>query len=150
MFRRLTMLFVFGLALSLMLVACGDEAAPVPTYTGSTSITAPDSLKSQFTGSFQGIKNATLESFKTGDELTKVKSGFETSFKNGGWKDGLSKYAKADDLKTIESAGMFVLAYEKGNKGAVIMGMPGTVANAVGFTGIKDNETVYVVMSGNE
>jgi ABC-type uncharacterized transport system auxiliary subunit len=137
--------------LPLFLVACGDEAAPVPTYTGSTSVTVPDTVKTQFSSAIQGIKNATVEAYKTSDATDKVKTSFDNSFKSGGWEDKTGSFLKDSDAQTFKQLGMFIVGYQKGNKGAVVMGFPGgTVASALGFTGIADNETGYLVISGND
>ncbi|MDB5079903.1 MAG: hypothetical protein JWP00_1827 [Chloroflexi bacterium] len=150
MTKRLPLMIVFAVLLSLVLVACGDEAAPVPTYTGATSLATPDSFKSQMTTSMKDVKNASVESFKTSDDLTKVKSGFESSFKGAGWSDQTAKYSSGSDLKPLTDAGVFFVGYQKGNKAAVIMGIPGPIAKAMGYTGVSDTENAYLVISGNE
>ncbi len=151
MIRRVAPLFFIIMLVSLMLVACGDEAAPVPTYTGATSIKVPDTVKTQFGSAIQGMKNASFEAYKTTDKPDAVKSSFQNSFKGGGWEDKTSSFLKADDAKAIEQTGMFIVGYQKGNKGAVILGFPGgLVSNALGFDGIPDSESGYIVISGND
>jgi ABC-type uncharacterized transport system auxiliary subunit len=151
MVRRVVPIFVVGMLLSLVLVACGDEAAPVPTYTGATSITVPDSVKTQFGTAIQSIKNASFEAYKTSDKPEQVKTGFANNFKSAGWTDKTGDFLKPDDAQTIQQTGMFVIGYQKGNKGAVVLGFPGgTIASALGFTGISDSESGFIVISGND
>jgi hypothetical protein len=148
--KRLPLVIVIAVLLSLALVACGDEAASVPAYTGATSITVPDSVKSQFTASMKDIKNTSVEAYKTTDDIPKVKSGFEGNFKSAGWSDQTAKYAGGTDLKPLTDAGMFIIGYQKGNKGAVIFGVPSALAGPVGFSGLNAGENVYMVISGND
>ncbi len=150
MFRRLTPLFVMMMLLSVALVACGDSNATVPTYPGATSITVPDSIKTQFGSSVKDLKNTKYEAFKTTDSADKVKASFLDSFKKDGWEDKVSKSLKPEDVKQIESVGMFVLGYQKGSKGAVVMGIPGSISGALGFSGVAANESAYFVISGDE
>lgn len=151
MIKRLPYLLVFVVLLSLVLVACGDETAPVPTYPGATSIPVPDAVKTQFASSLSQFNNGTIEAYKTTDDLSKVKSGFDSNYKSAGWDDKTSTYVSASDSTTIQSAGMVIVAYQKGNKAAVNVGMPNAIATAPssGFTGLNGNENVFLVISGN-
>lgn len=149
MTKRLPFLLVFAVLLSLVLVACGDETAPVPAYSGGSSITVPDTVKSQFSGSVSQFNNGTVEAYKTTDDIPKVKSGFESNFKGAGWEDKTSTYSAGQDLSSLTAAGMFVIGYQKGNKAAVIFGVPNALAAPLGFTGLNSGENVYMVISGN-
>src|SRR4051812_36340662 len=120
MTKRFPLLLVCAVLLSLVLVACGDETAPVPAYSGGSSITVPDSVKSQFSSSVNQFNNGTVEAYKTTDDIPKVKSGFESNFKSAGWDDKTSTYSGGTDLSQLTSLGMFVIGYQKGNKAAVI------------------------------
>lgn len=151
MFRRVVPFFVAAMLLSLVLVACGDEAAPVPSLTGSTSITVPETVKTQFASTVKGLKNPTFEAYKNSGNVATVKTNFTDNFSKNGWEDKAKSYLSDSDAKTIEQVGMFVLGYQKGNKGAVIMGFPGgPVAEALGFKDISSTESGYIVISGNQ
>ncbi len=149
MTKRLSFLFIFALLLSLVLVACGDETALVPAYSGANSVTVPEIVKTQFAASVNQFNNGTVEAYKTTDDIAKVKSGFESNFKSGGWEDKTSTYAGGTDLKPLQDAGMFIIAYQKGNKAAVIFGVPNAMSAPMGFTSLNANENVYMVISGN-
>lgn len=147
--KRLACLLVIATLLSLALVACGDETAPVPTYPGATSITLTDSVKSQFSAGLANVKNASVDAFKSSDDLAKIKSAFETNFKNAGWSDVASQISSQAGVKAITDAGGFVIAYAKGNKSASVLGVPSQYAEGSGFTGVNANENPFVVISGN-
>jgi hypothetical protein len=153
MFKRFLPVLAVLLLLSAALVACGDETAAVPTYTGATSVTVPSSFSSQISAGLQSskLKNAKIEAYKTSDEASKVKSGLVDGFSKGGWNDatGTLLGSGGDSLKAFDGVGGFILGYEKGNKAAAIMGFPGQLASAVGFTDVGDKDIVYLVMSGN-
>ncbi len=150
MFRRIIPVFMVTLLLSVMLVACGDEAAPVPTYTGATSIPVADSIKTQMGSSLASVKNATVDAFKTSDTPDKVKAGFDSSFKGSNWTNQAITGMSADTTKQLETVGAFVVGYKKGNKSAAVIGFPGgPIAQAIGFPDVADG-TVYIVISGNE
>jgi ABC-type uncharacterized transport system auxiliary subunit len=150
MFRRLAPLFLIAILLTAFLSACGDEKTPVPSYAGATTVTVPDQLKSSFTSSVKDIKNAQIEAYKTTDSTDKVKGFFTDSFSKGGWTDKTSQFLKPEDAKSFEQLGAFIVGYDKGNKGAVIMGFPGSVSSMMGFSGVSDQETIYMVISGND
>jgi ABC-type uncharacterized transport system auxiliary subunit len=147
--KRLAFLLVLAALLSLVLVACGDETAPVPTYPGATSITLPDSIKSQFTATLANYKNTAADGFKTTDDLAKVKSSFQSSFKSAGWDDVSDKLASQAGAKAITDAGGFIIGFTKGNKGANVIAVPNAYAEGSGFTGINAGENPYIVISGN-
>lgn len=150
MFRRLAPLFVIALLLTAVLAACGDETASVPSYAGATSVTVPDSVKTQFASAAKDLKNTKYEAFSSDEDTGKVKTFFQDSFKKDSWDDKVSTLIKDSDAKTFEQLGMFVLGYQKGNKGAIVMGFPGSLSSAMGFTGAEAKKTVYMVISGNE
>jgi hypothetical protein len=150
MFKRLAILVVFLAALSLVLVACGDETAPVPAYSGATAVTLSDSVKSQMSGSLTQIKNPTVEGFKTTDDVNKIKSTYDSSFKSAGWDDKSAEFADDDSIKQLTGLGMVVLGYQKGNKAAIVMALPNTFAEALGFSGLDKTENAIMVISGNQ
>src|SRR5947199_9553650 len=84
MFRRIIPVFAIALVLSLVLAACGEEAT-VPSYSGATSLTVPDTLKTQFRASVKDAKNIKLDAYKTGDETGKAKAFFTDNFKQNDW-----------------------------------------------------------------
>jgi hypothetical protein len=150
MIKRLAILVVFLAAFSLVLVACGDETASVPAYNGATAVTLSDSVKSQMSGSLTQIKNATVEGFKTTDDVNKIKSTFDSNFKSAGWDDKSSEFAGDDSIKQLTGMGMVVLGYQKGNKAAIVMALPNTFAEALGFSGLDKTENAIMVISGNQ
>lgn len=147
MYKRIVPVVILSLMLSLMLVACGGDAT-VPSYSGATSVTISDQIKSQFTSNVSGVKNAKLEAFKTSDDSTKVKSYFTDNFSKNGWND------KSGDLqdaaKSIEQLKGFMIGYEKDNKAAVILGLPGSTGSAIGVTGAAATDTIYMVITGEK
>ncbi len=154
MTKRLLPILAMTLLLSVMLVACGDETATVPTYSGASTVAIPSSIQSQFQAGLkdQKFKNAKFEAYKTADASDKVKSSLSDGFSKGGWtnKDSdVKTQLGADNVKVIEQAGGFFLGYEKGNKAALIMGFPGIIAGPLGFTDVTDKEVLYMVISGN-
>jgi ABC-type uncharacterized transport system auxiliary subunit len=154
MFKRFLPALAALLVVSVMLVACGDETAAVPTYTGATSVTVPTDFSTQISSGLQSskLKNAKIEAYKTSDDATKVKSGLVDGFSKGGWNDATSTLLGAsggDALKAFDQTGGFILGYETGNKAAAVMAFPGQLASAVGFQDVGDKDVVYLVMSGN-
>ncbi len=154
MFKRFLPGLVVALLLSTLLVACGDETATVPTYTGASTVTVPDDFSKSITSGLKDgkLKNPKVEAFKSTDAASKVKSGLTDGFSKGGWSDKTSDLTKelgGDNLKVFEQAGGFVLGYEKGNKAAAVLGFPGAIASGIGFKDIGANDTVYMVLSGN-
>ena len=147
MYKRIVPLVMLSLMLSLMLVACGGEAV-VPTYSGGTAVTLSDQTKNQFTSSLQGTKNAKLEAYKTSDDPAKVKSFFTDGFSKNGWND------KSGDIKdaaqSLEQLKGFMIGYEKDNKAAVVLGLPGSTGSAFGITGANPTDTIYMVITGDK
>lgn len=150
MFKRLAILAVFFGALSLLLAACGDETAPVPGYSGATAVTISDTVKTQMTGSLPQIKNPTVEGFKTTDDVTTIKSTYDSNFKSAGWDDKSSEFAGDESIKQMTGLGMVVLGYQKGNKAAIVMAFPSKFATALGFSDLGTNENAIMVISGNQ
>jgi hypothetical protein len=148
--NRLAILFVLSGLLSLFLVACGDETAAVPTYGGATAVTLSDTVKSQMSGSLTQVKNPIVEGYKTTDDLAKIKSTFDSSFKSAGWDDKSSEFSGDGSIKQLTDLGVFVLGYQKGNKAAIVMGFPNSFAGPLGFTGLGANENAFMVISGNQ
>ena len=153
MFKRFLPALAVLLVLSVALVACGDETAAVPTYSGATTVTVPTDFSTQISSGLNNskLKNAKIEAYKTADEAAKVKSGLADGFSKGGWNDATSTLlgSGGDSLKVFEQSGGFILGYEKGNKAAAVMAFPGQIASAIGFTGVGAQDVVYLVMSGN-
>jgi len=148
--KRLAILLAISGLLSLFLVACGDETAAVPGYSGATAVTLSDSVKSQMSGSLSQIKNPTIEGFKTTDDTSKIKSTYDSSFKSAGWDDKGSEFTGNDTIKQLTDLGVIVLGYQKGNKAAIIMAFPNAFAAPLGFTGLNTNENAIMVISGNQ
>ncbi len=146
--KRIVSLFIMALLTSVLLVACGGDAT-VPTYTGGTSVTMPDALKTQFTSGIKDVKNAKVEAYKTGDDTNKVKSFFTDNFSKNGWDDKTSEMG-ADAAKSLDQLKGFVVGYQKDNKAAIIMGLPGSAASLIGFTGVTDKDTLYMVFTGEK
>ena len=154
MFKRFLPALAVLLVLSVALVACGDETAAVPTYSGATTVTVPTDFSNQISSGLNSgkLKNAKIEAYKTADEAAKLKSGLSDGFTKGGWNDATKTLLGAsggDSLKVFEQSGGFILGYEKGNKAAAVMAFPGQIASAIGFTGVGAQDVVYLVMSGN-
>jgi len=154
MFKRSLPALATLLVVSVMLVACGDETAAVPTYTGATNVNVPNDFSTQISSSLQSnkLKNAKIEAFKTSDDTTKIKSDLVNGFNKGGWNDATSTLLGAssgDVFKTFDQTGGFILGYEKGNKAAAVMAFPGQLASGIGFKDVGDKDVVYLVMSGN-
>ena len=150
MFKRLAVLVVFLAARSLVLVACGDETASVPAYSGATAVTLSDSVKSKMSDSLAQIKNPTVEGFKTTDDVNKIKSTYDSNFKSAGWDDKSSEFGSEASIKQLTDLGLVVLGYQKGNKAAIVMAFPNTYAGALGFSGLGTNENAILVISGNQ
>jgi ABC-type uncharacterized transport system auxiliary subunit len=150
MFRRFGVLVVVAVMLTFVLSACGDEKAEIPTYSGATAVTVPDSFKSQF--STTGVKNGNVAAYKSADDATKVKSGLSDGFKKNGWDDKTSDLTASmgDSLKQIEAIGAFAIGFQKGSKAAAVIGLPGTVAEPLGLTGVGEKDTVYLIISGDK
>lgn len=150
MFRRFGILIVVAMMLTFVLAACGDEKAEVPTYSGASSITVPDSLKAQF--STTGVKNGSVTAYKSADDGAKVKSGLTDGFKKNGWDDKTSSLTASmgDSLKQMEAIGAFAIGFEKGSKAAAVIGLPGSVGGALGLTGVGEKDTVYLIISGDK
>ncbi len=155
MFRRFAPVLVIVMVLSLALVACGDEKAAtnpdaIPSYTGATTVTVPAVLKTQIdTGIKDQVKSAKYDFFKTADTGTKVKTFFSDNLAKNGWKD-MTGALKMDDLKQMEAMGVFALGYEKGTKAVAIVGFPGTLSALMGLDGVGENDTLYMVISGEK
>jgi hypothetical protein len=154
MFKRGLPVFAALLVLSVALVACGDETAAVPTYTGATSVTVPSDFSTQLSSNLQSskLKNAKIEAFKTVDDASKVRASLTDGFSKGGWNDATSALLGGtgdDSLKVFDRTGGFILGYEKGNKATAIMAFPGQIALGMGFKDVGDKDVVYLVMSGN-
>jgi hypothetical protein len=151
--KRILPFLAMFMLLGLVLTACGDEKAEVPTYSGATAVTVPDSVKSQFTNTGNDkIRNPKVEAFKTADSVDKIKTGIASGFSKGGWSDKLNSLGanERDSLKTIESIGASVLYYEKGNKGAIVMILPGTIAPGLQIQGVSASENLIMSISGND
>jgi hypothetical protein len=147
--KRLVILLVLATLLSLTLVACGDDApATVPAYPGATSITLADSVRSQFTTGLASVKNPTVDGFKTSDDIAKIKSTFDSSFKSNGWNDVSSQLTSQPNAKAINDAGGFVIGYSKGSKSATVMAIPNAYTEGSGITGLNANENAFIVVSG--
>lgn len=144
MFRRSLALLFLVLALSSLLVACGD--AVVPTYSNATAVALPDSFKTMsdaFSGTFN---NATITTYKTTDDVNTVKTNLDSGFKNNGWSS--TSNASDDSKLTAYGAGAFVTGYQKDDSGAIVLGLPGSdTTRAVGFD-VQNGQTVYMVISG--
>lgn len=148
--KRLVILLVISALLSLFLVACGDENAPVPTYNGATAVTLPDTVKSQMSSSLTQVKSPTIEGYKTTDDVAKIKSTFDSNFKSAGWDDKGSEFGSNDSIKQLTDLGVVVLGYQKGNKGAIILAFPNSFAAPLGFTGLNADENAIMVISGTQ
>src|SRR6476620_11078781 len=121
MFKRFLPLVGLSLLLSVTLAACGNDAPPsIPSYNGATSVTIPETIRTQFTGSVKDVKDVKLEAYRTSDGLPAVKTYFSDRYKNDGWTDKTSDLTKDGSLKDAESLGLFVLGYEKGSSAAVV------------------------------
>jgi hypothetical protein len=151
MFRRAGLLMVLVLVMSVFLAACGDETATIPTYSGASAVTLPDTIKSQFTASAGSVKNPKVEAFKSSDEAAKIKSGLVDGFKKNGWTDKTDEAMKSagDSFKQLEGMGAFVIGFEKGSSAAVVMGLPGSLAGALSISGVEQKDTLYMVFSGS-
>jgi ABC-type uncharacterized transport system auxiliary subunit len=147
--KRLACLLVIATLLSLFLAACGDEEAAVPTYPGATSITLADSVRTQFTTGLANVKNASVNGFKTSDDIARIKSTFDSNFKSAGWSDVSSQLANQPNVKAFNDAGGFVVGYSKGNKSATVMAVPNQYAEGSGISGLNANENAFIVVSGN-
>lgn len=151
--KRILPFLAMFMLLGLVLTACGDEKAEVPTYSGATALTVPDSVKSQFTSAgTDKIRNPKVDAFKTTDSVDKIKADMASAFSKAGWSDKLNSLEAKDrdSLKTLETAGAAVLYYEKGNKGAVVMVLPGMIGGALGLTGVGASDNVIMSISGND
>jgi hypothetical protein len=150
MSKRFLLLLVTALLLSSGLVACGDETAPVPTYSGATSLTVPDVVAKQF--NLKTAKSTTVAVYKTTDKADKVKAALIDGFNKGGWTDKSADMRKdigEETIKNFELDKGFMLGYQKGNKQAVIMAFSGLLAEDLTITGAAETDTVYLVLSGN-
>lgn len=143
-----------ALMLSVMLVACGDDAstATIPSYTGATTLTLPDAAKTSFGSSLKDAKNVKIDAYKTSDDSAKVKSFFADNLSKGGWADKSGDISKdsGDSIKSFESLGGFILGYEKGGRQVAVLGMPNVAAGPLGFTDVGPNDTLYLVISGDK
>ena len=147
--HRLAFLLVLATLFSLFLTACGDEPVTIPTYPGATSITLADSVRTQFSGGLANVKNPTVDGFKTTDDIAKIKSTFDSSFKSAGWEDVSSQLASQPSVKAINDAGGFVIGYSKSGKSASILAIPSAYTEGSGITGLNANENAFIVVSGN-
>lgn len=141
--RSLSLLFIV-LALSSLLVACGD--AVIPTYANATATTLPDSFK-QVTDAFgSGFSNPQVSVYKTSDSPDTVRTTLDNSFKSNGW----TAASNADNSKLASyGQGAFAAGYGNGDTGAIVVGLPGSdVTRAVGFTDVQDGQTVFMIISG--
>jgi hypothetical protein len=151
--KRILPFLAMFMLLGLVLTACGDEKAEVPTYSGATAVTVPDSVKSQFTSTGSDkIRNPKVDAYKTTDSVDKIKSSMASSFSSGGWTDKMSSLAgtQASSLKQLESVGASVLYYEKGNNGAIVMILPGMIAPGLQIQGVSASENLIMSISGND
>lgn len=146
---RLTGLIIIPILLTIFLAACGDETTSVPTYTGATTVTLSDSLKSKMTSNLTQVKNPAIEGYKTTDDVSKIKSTFDNSFKSAGWEDKSSEFLSGDNIKQLTRAGITASSYQKGDKTAIVMAFPNNVAAPVGFSGLNNNENAIMVISGS-
>ncbi len=147
MFRRFAPLFAIVMILSLVLVACGDEKATVPSYAGATTVTLPASLQPVADSLKTSVKESSVTAFKSADAPDKVKSGFADQFKKDGWEDKASTLGA--DTKSLEATGAFILLYQKGSgNAAAVVGFPAQVASALGVTDVAANGSLYIVISG--
>jgi len=147
MFRRIAPLFAIMLILSLVLVACGDDKATVPTYSGGTSVTLPSTLQPMADSLKTSVKESSVTAFKTADSADKVKSSFADQFKKDGWDDKASTLGS--DTKSLEVQGAFILLYQKGSSNAAaVVGFPAQIATALGVTDVAANGSIYIVISG--
>ncbi|MEI7554642.1 hypothetical protein [Candidatus Chlorohelix sp.] len=147
MFKKLGLMIIVVLMMTIALVACGDEAAVVPTYSGASTVTLPDSLKTQMETSMgANVKNAKIEAFKTSDDAAKVKTSLADGFKKNGWDDKSKDLG--DTTTQMDSIGAFAMLYQKGTSAAGVIGFPGAIAGAMGFAGATDKDTVYIIASG--
>ncbi len=151
MFKRFLPLVMLSLLLSVVLAACGNDAPPtIPTYSGATTVTIPDAVRTQFTGSVKDVKDVKLEGYKTSDGLPAVKTYFSDKFKNDGWTDKTGEFTKDGGLKDAEALGLFVLGFEKGSSAAVVMGLPNALAAAFQITGVGPSDSLYLIFTGNK
>jgi hypothetical protein len=142
------MLFVIAILLSSILVACGDDKAVIPTYSGATSVPVPDAFKSTLTGLESSVTSPNAAAYKSSDAIDKVKSGLADGFKSNGWDDASSQLGDTASSLSALGSGTFLTAYAKGNNFAVVFGVPGSdVVRLMGFDA-KDGETVFLIVSG--
>ncbi len=148
MFRRCIPLFLILLTLTLVLAACGDEKVTVPTYPGATSVTLPDSVIQTWKAGLTNLQNVKVETYKTGDELAKVKDTFASGFQKDGWTDKNSDPKVTSGVADMAAAGVFSIYYIKGNTAVAVLGMPGSLMTPAGVPGLSDSDTLIVVFSG--
>jgi len=155
MFRRFAPVLALLIILSLALMACGEEKAAanpdaIPSYNGATVVAVPAALKTQIDGGLKDqVKGAKFDFYKTTDEGTKVKTFFTDNLIKNGWQD-MTSTMKLDDLKQMETMGVFALGYQKGTKAVAIVGFPGALTAMMGVDGVGQQDTLYMVISGEK
>jgi serine/threonine-protein kinase len=116
-------------------------------YPGSIELPVPDALKAQLAPSFGNIDTLKVEAFKSAEDPNKIKSFYLNFLQKDGWKDA-SGELQDDSLTQLEDFGAFVLAYEKGADAVAVLGLPGSLAGTLGFTGLGQKDTLILVFSG--
>ncbi len=148
--RRLGLLGLFLVTLTLMLTACGSKAA-IPTFEGAASISVPIAFSDSFKNStVNNLKNSTITAFKTTEPLSKVKTSLSDSFKQNQWDNATSQIGQEDGLKQVEAAGGFVLGFQKSDSSVAVIGLSNTIATSAGFSGLGPTESVYLVLTGDK
>jgi hypothetical protein len=164
MLKRFLPIVILGLlVLSLALAACGDSATAVPapaattaapaaafpTYSGASPVTVPEAIKGDPGDLAKKLKNPNFTAFTTGDDSSKVKSSFQSSFSGAGWSDITDKEFPATTTQPMTQLGITPLAFQKGNQTATLtLYTPGDVTKALGFNDLTGG-TLYIVITGD-
>ncbi len=117
----------------------------LPIYPNSRKIEVPAKVLQQF--NFDAASDAKVDAFVSQDDVSNVKDFYEKIFRDTKW-DSRSDLTSAESLKPFEQVGGYIALYQKDDKGAGVIGLPGALAGALGFTGITQKDTLIIVISG--
>ena len=117
----------------------------LPLYPGAKEVTVPNDVYKQF--NFDASSDAKVQAFVSPDDVKNVKDFYDKQFRDAKW-ESRADLTSAEALKPFEQVGGYIALYQKDDKGAGVIGLPGALAGALGFTGITQKDTLIIIITG--
>jgi hypothetical protein len=128
--------------------AASSGDTDIPQYPGSTAVQVPNALATQVISSMGSrVNNAKVEAFKSSDSIETIKELYEAGAKSNGWND-MSALATGNNTNNFATMGGFFLIIQKAKKVVGIIGLPGSIAGPMGFSGVTAADSLIILISG--